>query len=494
MDDIVKTQLSGSSTMAIGMGSTKSRSKKVTGMGLDLSLDVWPAAINEAIHHICMREAVTDVYKIIAHPDIQKIIQENYGMHTYNALKQWTKDCWKTDVQKMTSMGRMLERLRRKTSYAVMAYRTSTALLNALNIFPMMNRIGAINTIRALSEFGLGFYKGTKTYQQNRQFVMENSHMMSDRMNNIDRDMQQGMNFEAEPGSSMTSVRFKQMRDRVGRYGYWFITETDLMCSMALWKYTYGQTLKEQVSGGKTDPGVITDQAVLAADKAVRDVFGSGRVKDQPAMMRRNDWISQLAPFYSYSNTVLNSLISAGYQWKKGNKLALFNAMLFWVVLPTVFETAYREAVAGNDDPDKILKKMGIKLVANTVQGVPVVRDTLEDSLYAIMGLPTFESSNVLGVSLFEEMGKTVQAVMSPNKDWTDVGRGVSRIANRYYGFSDTLTDAFWTLMRFSLVDTDRSVGTLLNSVIFDRRYKTLKERQRTEHKKETEKRKGDKQ
>lgn len=494
MDDIVKTQLSGSSTMAIGMGSTKSRSKKVTGMGLDLSLDVWPAAINEAIHHICMREAVTDVYKIIAHPDIQKIIQENYGMHTYDALKQWTKDCWKTDVQKMTSMGRMLERLRRKTSYAVMAYRTSTALLNALNIFPMMNRIGAINTIRALSEFGLGFYKGTKTYQQNRQFVMENSPMMADRMNNIDRDMQQGMNFQAEPGSSMTSVRFKQMRDRVGRYGYWFITETDLMCSMALWKYTYGQTLKEQVSGGKTDPGVITDQAVLAADKAVRDVFGSGRVKDQPAMMRRNDWISQLAPFYSYSNTVLNSLINAGYQWKKGNKLALFNAMLFWVVLPTVFETAYREAVAGNDDPDKILKKMGIKLVANTVQGVPVVRDTLEDSLYAIMGLPTFENSNVLGVSLFEEMGKTVQAVMSPNKDWTDVGRGVSRIANRYYGFSDTLTDAFWTLMRFSLVDTDRSVGTLLNSVIFDRRYKTLKERQRAEHNKETEKRKGDKQ
>lgn len=494
MDDIVKTQLSGSSTMAIGMGSTKSRSKKVTGMGLDLSLDVWPAAINEAIHHICMREAVTDVYKIIAHPDIQKIIQENYGMHTYDAIKQWTKDCWKTDVQKMTSMGRMLERLRRKTSYAVMAYRTSTALLNALNIFPMMNRIGAINTIRALSEFGLGFYKGTKTYQQNRQFVMQNSPMMADRMNNIDRDMQQGMNFQAEPGSSMTSVRFKQMRDRVGRYGYWFITETDLMCSMALWKYTYSQTLKEQVSSGKTDPGVITDQAVLAADKAVRDVFGSGRVKDQPDMMRRNDWISQLAPFYSYSNTVLNSLINAGYQWKKGNKLALFNAMLFWVVLPTVFETAYREAVAGDDDPDKILKKMGIKLVANTAQGIPVVRDTLEDSLYAIMGLPTFENSNVLGVSLFEEIGKTVQAVMSPNKDWTDVGRGVSRIANRYYGFSDTLTDAFWTLMRFSLVDTDKSVGTLLNSVIFDRRYKTLKERQRAEHKKETEKRKGDKQ
>lgn len=488
MDDIVKTQLSGSSTMAIGMGSTKKRAKTVQGMGLDLSLDVWPAAINEAIHHICMREAVTDVYKIISHPDIQKIIQENYGMHTYDAIKQWTKDCWKTDVQKMTAWSRTLERLRRKTSYAVMAFRTSTAVLNALNIFPMMNRIGPINTIRALGEFGAGILGGgTKTYHQNRQFVMQNSPMMADRINTIDRDLQQGMAFQVQKGSFQLSVKLQQKRDSIGRYGYWFITETDLMCSMALWQYTYKQSLKEQVQAKKYDPNVITDQAVLAADKAVRDIFGSGRVKDQPAMMRQNDIIAQLAPFYSYSNTVLNAMIKAGYQWKKGNRIALFNAMLWWVILPTVFETAYREAVAGDDDPKKILKKMGIKLVSNTAQGIPVVRDTLEDAMYVMLDLPAFQNSNLLGLSMGEEIIKALHAGVSPNKDWTDVGRSASRAVNRYYGFSDTLTDGFWALMRFSMVDTDRSVSTLLNSIIFDRRYKTLKERQREERKKEKE-------
>ncbi len=488
MDDIVKTQLSGSSTMAIGMGSTKKRAKTVQGMGLDLSLDVWPAAINEAIHHICMREAVTDVYKIISHPDIQKIIQENYGMHTYDAIKQWTKDCWKTDVQKMTAWSRTLERLRRKTSYAVMAFRTSTAVLNALNIFPMMNRIGPINTIRALGEFGAGILGGgTQTYHQNRQFVMQNSPMMADRINTIDRDLQQGMAFQVQKDSSRLSVKLQQKRDSIGRYGYWFITETDLMCSMALWQYTYKQSLKEQVQAKKYDPNVITDQAVLAADKAVRDIFGSGRVKDQPAMMRQNDIIAQLAPFYSYSNTVLNAMIKSGYQWKKGNRIALFNAMLWWVILPTVFETAYREAVAGDDDPEKILKKMGIKLVSNTAQGIPVVRDTLEDAMYVMLGLPAFQNSNLLGLSMGEEVIKALQAGFSPNKDWTDVGRSASRAVNRYYGFSDTLTDGFWALMRFSMVDTDRSVSTLLNSIIFDRRYKTLKERQREERKKEKE-------
>ena len=474
--------------MAIGMGSTKKRAKTVQGMGLDLSLDVWPAAINEAIHHICMREAVTDVYKIISHPDIQKIIQENYGMHTYDAIKQWTKDCWKTDVQKMIALSRTLERLRRKTSYAVMAFRTSTAVLNALNIFPMMNRIGPINTIRALGEFGAGILGGgTQTYHQNRQFVMQNSPMMADRINTIDRDLQQGMAFQVQKGSSQLSVKLQQKRDSIGRYGYWFITETDLMCSMALWQYTYKQSLKEQVQAKKYDPNVITDQAVLAADKAVRDIFGSGRVKDQPAMTRQNDIIAQLAPFYSYSNTVLNAMIKAGYQWKKGNRIALFNAMLWWVILPTVFETAYREAVAGDDDPEKILKKMGIKLVSNTAQGIPVARDTLEDAMYVMLGLPAFQNSNLLGLSMGEEIIKALHAGVSPNKDWTDVGRSASRAVNRYYGFSDTLTDGFWALMRFSMVDTDRSVSTMLNSIIFDRRYKTLKERQREERKKEKE-------
>ena len=62
LDDIVKTQLSGSSTMGIGMGSTKKRVKQVKNQILYKSLDVWPSAVNEAIHHICMREAVTDVY------------------------------------------------------------------------------------------------------------------------------------------------------------------------------------------------------------------------------------------------------------------------------------------------------------------------------------------------------------------------------------------------------------------------------------------------
>lgn len=476
LDDIVKTQLSGSSTMGIGMGSTKKRVKQVKNQILYKSLDVWPSAVNEAIHHICMREAVTDVYKLISHPDVEAAVQENYGMKTYASLKQWAKDCWKTDVQKTDKISRMLENMRRNTTFAVMAYRTSTAVLNGLNILPMMNRIGPWNTVKAMVNFGIGFYKGTPTYNRNRRFVMEHSPFMADRINTIDKDMQQKMRLTMPKNTSRAGQKARIARDALNRYGYFFITETDLMCSLALWKYQYDESLRQQIDAGKTDEKLMRDQALFEADQAVRDVLGSGMVKDQAELQRKNGLVAQITPFYSYCNTVMNALIDAGYKWQSGNRLAMFNAMLYWIVLNSVFEQLYRSAVSG-DDLDKLLKKMGVKFMTNTVQGIPVVRDAAEIIVNHMFGLPNYDSSNVLAVSAVDELMKASKAAASKNQDATDVARAANRALNRFVGLPDTLTDGFWSLMRFSMIDTDRSLAALANAVIFDRRYKTAKER-----------------
>lgn len=492
LDDIVKTQLSGSSTMGIGMGSTKKRVKQVKNQILYKSLDVWPSAVNEAIHHICMREAVTDVYKLISHPDVEAAVQENYGMKTYASIKQWAKDCWKTDVQKTDKISRMLENMRRNTTFAIMAYRNSTAILNGLNILPMMNRIGVWNTVKAMVNFGIGFYKGTPTYNRNRRFVMEHSPFMADRINTIDKDMQQKMRLTMPKNTSRAGQKARIARDALNRYGYFFITETDLMCSLALWKYQYEESLRQQIDAGKTDEKLMRDQALFEADQAVRDVLGSGMVKDQAELQRKNGLVAQITPFYSYCNTVMNALIDAGYKWKSGNRLAMFNAMLYWIVLNSVFEQLYRSAVSG-DDLDKLLKKMGVKFMTNTVQGIPVVRDAAEIIGNHMFGLPNYDSSNVLAVSAVDELMKASKAAASKNQDATDVARAANRALNRFVGLPDTLTDGFWSLMRFSMIDTDRSLAALANAVIFDRRYKTAKERQQEAKRKANEKKKENK-
>lgn len=489
LDDIARSMMSGSSTMPLGMGSTKKRVAVVKNQTILKSLDVWASAVNEAIHHICMREAVTDVNKLMSNADVERAIQENYGMQTYSTLKKWVSDCWKTDVQKQTDINRWLEILRRNSSFAIMAYRVGPAVLNFLNIFPMMKQIGVINTPRALIRFGLGaFNAGSATYHANRDFVLAHSPFMRERANTIDRDIQQVMRIAVDANEpSRYIAKAKSGRDEVARYGYKFIAETDLMCSMAMWKWQYDESMRRQLNEGKTDEAVMRDNAVFEADKAIRDVLGSGMVKDQVAMQRKNDFISQLTPFYSYSSTVLNALIHAGYQWRMGNRWELMNAMLFWIVLPTIFETLYRSAVADEDDPEKILKRLGVNLVKSTTQGIPVVRDALELVANHIFDMPNYSNNNVLGLSLVDEIDKTLSAAGSDKKDVTDVGRSVGRIGNRIFKLPDMLSDGFWALMRFSLYDTDRSVAELATAVIFDKRYRTAAERAKAEKKKQRE-------
>lgn len=493
-DDIVKQALSGSSTFGIGMGSTKSRVSEVKGQQLALRLDVWPQAVTEAIHHIAMREAATDVYKLITHPAVQQAVQQKYGMETYNMIRQWSKDVWKTDVQKADIINRTLEQMRKNSAFAVMAMRTGTALLNVLNVFPMMHQIGKINTLKAITGFGLGFYKGTDTYARNRQFVFDKSPMMRDRMNTIDRDMQQDMRLEVGQDTSLIRERATHAKEKFNRFGYWFITETDLMFSMALWKHGYDESMRKQIEAGMTDIKQMEQNAISDADTNVRAVFGSGQVKDQVAMQRKNTLVGQLTPFYSYSSTVLNALIKAGYRVKDhGDYMALINATLYWVVLQTLAETVYRSAVAGElDDPDKMLRRLGITTVRNVDQGLPVVRDALEGVMNHFL-LGSDSNNSPLAITAIDELVKAAQAAGNEKKDFTDVGRSLSRVGNRTWKFSDTLSDGFWNLVRFSLVDTDRSVQELITTTIFDKRYKTHEERVRQDKKKANEQKRKDK-
>ena len=490
-DDIVKQALSGSSTFGIGMGSTKSRVSEVKGQQLALRLDVWPQAVTEAIHHIAMREAATDVYKLITHPAVQQAVQQKYGIETYNMIRQWSKDVWKTDVQKADIINRTLEQMRKNSAFAVMAMRTGTAILNVLNVFPMMHQIGKINTLKAITSFGLGFYKGTDTYARNRQFVFDKSPMMRDRMNTIDRDMQQDMKLEVGQDTSLIRERATHAKEKFNRFGYWFITETDLMFSMALWKHGYDESMRKQIEAGMTDVKQMEQNAISDADTNVRAVFGSGQVKDQVAMQRKNTLVGQLTPFYSYSSTVLNALIKAGYRVKDhGDYMALINATLYWVVLQTLAETVYRSAVAGElDDPDKMLRRLGITTVRNVDQGLPVVRDALEGVMNHFL-LGSDSNNSPLAITAIDELVKAAQAAGNEKKDFTDVGRSLSRVANRTWKFSDTLSDGFWNLVRFSLVDTDRSVQELITTTIFDKRYKTHEERVRQDKKKANEQKK----
>ena len=191
VEDIIKSQMSSSAVWGMGMSATKSRVQLVKGKKLLLSFDVIPRAIDEAINHISMREAATDVNRLLNNRALSDYIVRTTGVETLQMLKTWVRDNWQSEISKSSRLDRVLQDLRRNTSMAIMSYRTSTALLNVLNVIPMTKEIGLLNTVRAITEF-MG-YPLSDRYVSNRKFVMERSIFLRERIHTLDHDLHEGL-------------------------------------------------------------------------------------------------------------------------------------------------------------------------------------------------------------------------------------------------------------------------------------------------------------
>lgn len=491
VEDIIKSQMSSSAVWGMGMSATKSRVQLVKGKKLLLSFDVIPRAIDEAINHISMREAATDVNRLLNNRALSDYIVRTTGVETLQMLKTWVRDNWQSEISKSSRLDRVLQDLRRNTSMAIMSYRTSTALLNVLNVIPMTKEIGLLNTVRAITEF-IG-YPLSDRYVSNRKFVMERSIFLRERIHTLDHDLHEGLSIGGKgmtffPNSdigrriSETKHMTKEVRDTISRYGYVFITETDLMLSMPLWKFAYEQKVAELLPKG-LDQEYIEAEAISAADRQVRRVFGSGDTKDSVELQRKkNSLVALFTPFYTYANTVLNALVEGGYAAvDKQDYMKLFNHILFWVVLQNMSEALLRSTWSGDDDDaESLLKKMLSSVVTGSFVGFPILRDGVSLAMDMAMGKPSMSKGNeTVALSLMPKLLELYRNVKSSKKSWIDVMRSTSQVSNRLTGFSDTFTDGFWTLAKWSFSNTEATLRDLITAIAFDKNLRSREEKRK---------------
>lgn len=491
VEDIIKSQMSSSAVWGMGMSATKSRVQLVKGKKLLLYFDVIPRAIDEAINHISMREAATDVNRLLNNRALSDYIVRTTGVETLQMLKTWVRDNWQSEISKSSRLDRVLQDLRRNTSMAIMSYRTSTALLNVLNVIPMTKEIGLLNTVRAITEF-MG-YPLSDRYVSNRKFVMERSIFLRERIHTLDHDLHEGLSIggkgmtffpNSDIGRSISETKYmtKEVRDTISRYGYVFITETDLMLSMPLWKFAYEQKVAELLPKG-LDQEYIEAEAISAADRQVRRVFGSGDTKDSVELQRKkNSLVALFTPFYTYANTVLNALVEGGYAAvDKQDYMKLFNHILFWVVLQNMSEALLRSTWSGDDDDaESLLKKMLSSVMTGSFVGFPILRDGVSLAMDMAMGKPSMSKGNeTVALSLMPKLLELYRNVKSSKKSWIDVMRSTSQVSNRLTGFSDTFTDGFWTLAKWSFSNTEATLRDLITAIAFDKNLRSREEKRK---------------
>ena len=491
VEDIAKTMISSNAILGTGMSATKSRLDIVKDKSLLLDFDVISNAITESINHITMRKAVTDVNRLVANREFQNYIVEKFGMNSYQFLRTWVRDNWKDEAAKLDAVGKIVTTLKRNTSMAIMAGRVSVAIQNTLNIPVAVYRIGAGNILRAVNHAGVGFYgHGTETYNNTRDFVMEQSIFMRERIQTLDKDLKKGLTIQGKGlrinDKNIGGYKFEkgaEIRDEINNMGFRLLTETDFALSVPVWKFAYDQKVVELQSKEGVSTEWINKQAIEAGDRAVRDIFGSGDVKDAASIQRsRSQWVQLFVPFYSYANTLYNIIAESWYIGKDKGDWMPFTRVLWWgIISQAIGMTIYKAMTNGDDDdPESIAKSFAEEFVQQGTMGIPLVRDIATMGMKFILGERPYNKGNtVMGLSIFEKLWDTGQAISSDNKDIVDVGRSLSQVSNRVTGFSDTVTDAFWTLLRVGLTDTDAKIEDVFMSILLDKRLKTKKEKKK---------------
>jgi hypothetical protein len=493
-EDIAKTMIASNAIFGTGMGATKSRLDVVKGKSLMLDFDVIPNAITEAINHVTMRKAVTDVNKLVGNSRFQEYIVDKFGMETYQFLRTWVRDNWKDEAAKLDAWGRLVMTLKKNTSTAVMAGRVSVALQNALNIPVAMYRIGVGNTLKAISDAGIGFYGvGTAKYNATRDFVLSQSIFMRERVQTLDKDLKQGLSIEGKGlrigDTNVGGYKAEQLaniRDDINQMGFRLLTETDFALSIPVWKFAYDKKVLELQSVEGVTAEFVEQEAISAGDRAVRDIFGSGDTKDSAGIQRSRNALTQLfVPFYSYANTLYNIIAEGNYARKDQGNYGQFVRMLWWTLTAQALGMMVYKAITNGDDdsPEDLAKSFVEELVSQATMGVPIVRDISNMAMKYILGEKVFNKGNtVMAASIVEKLYDVGSAIVSPNKGAMDVGRSLSQVSNRITGFSDTITDGLWTLAKFALTDTDAKLEDVIMAIMFDRRLKDKKSKKKDKH------------
>lgn len=225
-NEIAKQSMSGAMVLGTGRGFTKARSEYDISRPLLLEFRVIPEHVQSVIHNIAFRLAARDVFRLVNHPDFEAHVANTLGREYHTILKQWTTDVWQVVKDNNNQAANMLERglnwLRSNSVMAIMGYRIWPVVENISNIAPVMEKLGSLHTMAAITSF----YAHPKESAK----LLKRSAFMQDRINSLERDIR------SQPGLFDADHRVFEL---IRNHAYDLMLYSDLALSAPLWVQLY---------------------------------------------------------------------------------------------------------------------------------------------------------------------------------------------------------------------------------------------------------------
>lgn len=499
--DALRSMAPGNMRMGQGKGFTKTRERIVTGRPLKLSFDTISSKGAEMMHYIAFRETALDVNHIINNRGFAQAVVDSMGMDEYHILQQWASDIWQAPKESQAVLDRIVRSVRTKTTSAVLAYRTSTMLLNAANASLMAEHVGAANFLNYVRKF-------YSEPEKNWRFVNGISPFMAERSERMDTNLREAMEksrLKVKGKSSNPILHgIQSIHDAIMDNGFKLIGLTDNMFAYPLWYGSYIQTLNEELQAGKTNEEA-QKQAIAAGDRAVIRVIGSGEMKDLSPMQKGSELARTLTMFYSFQNALYNMLANkyyAGVQnaeqagrigWKRYVSpefiAPMAHHLLVGVLMGAAVETAIRgamDAMSGGDDDKKKDAAYWLRYYAETATGnqlatVPIIRDIWRPISQAIFypeepfSLQKDRAKMTSAYDTFIQManaGITLRGATLDKKGMSDIVREGGRAINRMTGNPDMITDGIANAIDFfTSPEQERDIKLFIGKTLMDQKY-----------------------
>ena len=492
--DALKSMSPGALRMGQKKSFTKSRADAVTGRPLQLSFDVIPRKGGEMMHYIAFREAALDVSRIVNNKKFTAAVVDALGMESYKTLQSYAADVWAPPVQGNAWYDKVMQKVRTNTTTAVLAYRTSTMLLNAANAPLMIMYCGP-------GEFFSAFRKFYESPMKNFRFVNGLSPFMAERSERMDTNIRES--YQAKH-SGVTPL---SINDKIMQNGFKLIGATDNMFAYPLWYAEYMRVLNEGINSGKKVEDIQQD-AIAAGDRAVVRVIGSGDLKDLSPAQKGGELAKMLTMFYTFQNALYNMAANKFYAGReaarlkgaKGNTfitrpefiVPMAHFLLCGVMLNSAIEMGIRgamDAASGRDDDKEKnaaywFKRFVQGSIENQTATVPILRDIWRPISNIIFeGKPMFSPSTKM-TSAFDSFTRIVEGTNTAEgyalgkKNLADMVRDGGRVITALAGAPDMIVDGASAALQYFLYDGgEHDLLDLMAAIAFDRKLPKPKEK-----------------
>jgi Fe-S cluster biosynthesis and repair protein YggX len=362
-DNAIAEMRGGSATQATTRQSASKQRLQEVKRPLDLSVSAISYKINETVHDITHREAVTDTYRLLKSSRLSNAIRSIAGPDVYKALLVKVRETAVNPVVPRGVTEKTLWYLRRNTMINMMGASFNTFAINVLGVSPSIRRVGPARFLRAVQKFA------SKDAVKRYQWVIEKSPYMRERIDGFDRDLNTEVNRFTGKAGIMPSM------------GVWFagLAMMDRMVTLPTWMAAYEKAMDET--------GNNEELSIKSADRIVRQTQGSGRAIDLAKVSggvgAAGEFKRIITMYYNFFSGQLGMMVRskrlAEKEWNEGRRIKAAMEMtlttLMVIVVPATLEAIARGNCGDDPEADDYLFCAGRSSALFGASMFPLVRD-----------------------------------------------------------------------------------------------------------------------